>query len=67
VSLGPPAARFDRELGEFLLDWTDVVSAADPLGAAVEFGRSLLAHACAVCDFDPVLATSTQGEPPPVH
>jgi len=67
VSLGPPAARFDRELGEFLLDWTDVVSADDPLGAAVEFGRSLLAHACAVCDFDPVLATSTQGEPPPVH
>jgi hypothetical protein len=63
ATLAPPAARWDPELGEYLLDWEDVRAAADPRGAAIEFGRSAIRHGCSVCDWDPVLAASTQGDP----
>jgi hypothetical protein len=33
-------ARWDDELGEFLLDWDDVRGAADPHAAALAFGRA---------------------------
>jgi len=64
--LDPPTARWDTELGEFLLDWDDVIASDDPHSAALEFGRSAVAHACTVCDWDPVLSASAQGVPPPV-
>jgi hypothetical protein len=64
--LEPPAARWDGELGEFILDWDDVVDAADPFAFALEFGRSVVRHACAVCSWDPVLAASAEGSSPPV-
>lgn len=67
ASLSPPAARWDPDLGEYLLDWDDVVSSTDPHGAALAFGRSAVAHACAACGWDPVLAGSAQGDPPPVE
>ena len=35
-------------------------------GAALEFAHSAFSHACAVCDWDPALAASAQGTPPPV-
>jgi uncharacterized protein DUF5996 len=66
ISLSPPAARWEAELGEFLLDWDDVVAADDPFEAALSFARSAFAQACAVCEWDPALAASAAGSPPPV-
>lgn len=62
----PGGGRWDDTLGEYLLDWADVVADPDPLGAAVGFGQSVIAHACAVCEWDPVLAASALGDPPPL-
>ena len=64
--LSPPAARWDAGLGEYLLDWNDVRAAPDPHDFAVEFLHSAVLHACAVCGWDPVLAASADGRPPPV-
>ena len=62
----PAAARWDEQLGEYLLDWDDVVASEDPHGAALAFARSAFKHACDVCDWDATLAGSTEGAPPPV-
>jgi hypothetical protein len=67
AALSPGAARWDGELGEYLLDWDDVVAAEDPRALALEFLRSAFAHACAVCDWDPGLAATAQGDPPPIR
>jgi Family of unknown function (DUF5996) len=67
ATLAPAAARWDPELGEYLLDWDDVVSAADPFAAAFTFARSAVDHACVACGWDPPLAASAQGSPPPVR
>ena len=64
--LAPAAARWDGELGEYLLDWEDVVAAPDPRGLALEFARSAFQHACLTCGWDPELAASAEGDPPPV-
>ena len=66
AQLEPAAARWDAELGEYLLDWDDVVAAPDPHAAALAFARSAFQHACVVCDWDPRLAASAAGTPPPV-
>lgn len=66
AQLSPPAARWDNELGEYMLDWDDVIAGSDPHMAALEFGRSVVAHGCTVCEWDPDLANSAMGEPPPV-
>jgi hypothetical protein len=67
ATLSPAAARWDATLGEYLLDWDDVVSATDPYRTALEFAQSLARHACTVCAWDPALARSVDGEPPPVR
>jgi hypothetical protein len=64
--VAPAAARWDDKLGEFILDWDDVRGAADPHGTALEFARSVFRHACEVCGWDPELAASAHGRPPPV-
>jgi hypothetical protein len=61
ADLRPAAARWDGELGLYLLDWD---AAAE--GAALEFARSVFRHACATCDWDSALAASADGVPPPV-
>jgi hypothetical protein len=66
ATLSPDAARWEDSLGEFILDWDDVRSAADPAGAALGFVRSAFQHACLVCEWDPVLPASAAGKPPPV-
>jgi hypothetical protein len=66
ATLQPAAARWEPALGEFLLDWDDVVSADDPRVSALAFLRSAFQHACLVCDWDPALAASAEGRPPPV-
>ena len=67
ASLSPPAARWDQTLGEYILDWDDVRTAADPRAAALEFARSAFRHACLVCGWDTELAASAEGRPPPVR
>jgi Family of unknown function (DUF5996) len=67
ATLSPAAARWEPALGEYLLDWDDVLAADDPWAAAVAFGRSAVDHACAVCGWDPVLASSARSSPPPVR
>jgi len=59
--------RWEPTLGEFVLDWDDVVFSADPHAPAVEFCLAAARHACAVCGWEPALAGSIAGNPPPVH
>ena len=61
-----PAAHWNAEMGLFILDWDDVRASADPHAAALEFIRSAFQHACVVCEWDPALADSAAGRPPPV-
>lgn len=67
ASLSPDAAHWDAELGEFVLDWNDIRDAPDPPGLALEFARSAFTHSCEVRAWDPVLAQSAEGIPPPVN
>ena len=60
-------ARWEETLGEYILDWDDVCAAPDPRALAVEFARSAFRHACLVCGWDPELAASAEGRPPPVR
>jgi hypothetical protein len=66
AALEPPAAHWDASLGEYIFDWDDVIAAADPHRAALDFARSVARHACVVCDWDPALARSLEGDPAPV-
>jgi hypothetical protein len=64
ATLSPAAARWDPDLGEYLLDWDEARRAPDPHAVAVEFGRSAIRHACLVCGWDPDLAASADGRTP---
>jgi hypothetical protein len=66
ATLSPAAAHWDAALGEYILNWDDVCSSPDPHAFALEFARSAFRHACAVCEWDPALAASAEGTPPPV-
>jgi hypothetical protein len=58
---------WNTQLGEYLLDWDDIRSTPDPHGVALDFLRRVFRHACAICDWDPQLAASAEGSPPPVR
>ena len=66
MTLSPEAARWETALGEYVLDWDDVRTAADPHGAALSFARSAFRNACVVCGWDAGLAASAECTPPPV-
>jgi hypothetical protein len=66
ATLSAPASRWDAEMGLYILDWDDVLATPDPHATALEFARSVFSHACVVCGWDPGLAASAQGTPPPV-
>jgi hypothetical protein len=66
ATLAPSAARWEPALGEYILDWDDVIAAPDPHAYALEFARSAFAHSCRVCDWDPALEASAEGQPPPI-
>ncbi len=66
ATLPPSLARWDGELGEYVLDWDDVRAAADPHALALEFARSVFRHACVVCKWEPDLLAGAEGDPPPV-
>ena len=67
LSLSPPEARWDSSLGEYILDWDVVRAAADPFATALDFARSAFRQACIACSWDPALAATAEGKPPPVH
>ena len=67
ASLSPPSARWEKGLGEYILDWDDVRSSPDPRAVALEFARSAFRHACQVCGWDADLTASAEGIPPPVR
>jgi hypothetical protein len=67
ADLSPTAARWDPDLGEFVLDWEDVRAEEDPSALALEFAHSAFRHACAVCGWDPALAGSGEGRPPAIR
>ena len=66
ATVSPPAAQWNADIGVYLLDWDDVRASADPLATAVEFAQSVFRHACLVCQWDPQLAATAHGNPPPV-
>jgi hypothetical protein len=66
-SPGQAGGRWDGTLGEYVLDWDDVRSAADPHATALGFTRAAFRHACLVCGWDPALAATADGTPPPIH
>jgi hypothetical protein len=63
----PAGAHWDDVLGEYILNWDQVLVNPDPRGTALEFARSVFRHACAVCGWDPGLAASADGTPPPMR
>ena len=64
--LAPAAAHWDEALGEFVLDWDDIREDPDPHSSALEFARSATLHACTMCNWDPGLASSIDGNPAPL-
>ena len=66
ADLRPAAARWEDSLGEYILDGDDALASDEPRAAALEFARSAFRHACAACAWDPALAASADGDPPPV-
>ncbi len=65
-AIAPAAARWDGEMGLYLLDSDDAIAGGDPHAAGLEFFRSVFEHACLVCEWDPALGASATGTPPPV-
>ncbi len=61
------AGSWNATLGEYVLDWDEARAHADPDAVALGFARSALRHACLTCDWDPALAASAEGHPPPVR
>ena len=66
AALDPPAARWKPALGEYILDWADVVSSDDPHLTALNFARSAVRHSCVTCGSDPALSATLEGHPPPI-
>jgi Family of unknown function (DUF5996) len=64
--LGVEGSRWDADLGEYVLEWDDLVTAPDPHERALDFARSAFRHACTTCAWDPALAATAEGDPPPV-
>jgi hypothetical protein len=58
--------RWDADMRLFLYDWEDGRVAADPHQAALAFLRSFADGACQLCAWEPGLAGSLRGMPPPV-
>jgi hypothetical protein len=66
ATLDPAQARWEGSLGEYVLDDKDTRASEAPHASALAFARSAFRHACATCAWDPKLAASADGDPPPV-
>jgi Family of unknown function (DUF5996) len=67
ANISPDAARWDAQIGEYVLEWEDIRESPDPHALALEFTRSAFRHACAVCGWDAELAATAEGVPPPIR
>jgi hypothetical protein len=67
AALSPAAARWDKTLGEYILDWDDVRAAPDPHATAVEFLHSAFQHGCGTSGWDAELSASQEGKPPAIR
>jgi hypothetical protein len=67
ASLSVPGARWEPNLGEYVLDWEDALASSDPHALALDFAHSVFRHACLVCEWDPALLATAEGQPPPVR
>ncbi|MCB0862636.1 MAG: hypothetical protein KDB66_05410 [Solirubrobacterales bacterium] len=65
--LGPAPGRWSEELGEYLLDHEEAAATGNPEQAVIDFCGEIFSHACAVCDWNPALAASAAGDPPPIR
>jgi len=66
ANLSPAAAHWDAQLDEFVLEWEDIRNDPDPHALGLEFAHSAFRHACVVCEWDPDLAATAEGVPPPI-
>ena len=58
---------WSEELGEYLLDHEAAAATDDPQQTVIDFCGEIFHHACVVCDWNPALAASAGGDPPPVN
>jgi hypothetical protein len=62
----PAASHWDTSLGEYILDWDDARSQADPVSIALEFGRAVIGYSCTVCEWPSALSASATGSQPAI-
>ena len=62
-----PWGHWEEALGEYILDWDEVVSTTNPYSTAIEFGHAVARHAFITCDWEPEPAASLAGYPPPIR
>jgi len=67
AELGPDTGRWDPDLGEYVLEWDQIRERPERRELTREFMRSAFQHACAVCEWDPALAATAEGVPPPIR
>jgi Family of unknown function (DUF5996) len=67
ADLSPAPGRWDERLSEYVLEWDDIRTSDDAHALALAFARSAYRHACAACGWDPVLAATAEGVPPPIR
>ena len=67
ADLSPAAGGWNSDLGEYILEWDEIRSSPDPHALALDFARTTFRHACTVCDWDPRLAATAEGVPPPIR
>lgn len=64
--LSPAAGDWHDGLGEYVLDWDVVRASTDPRATVLKFAQAVFQRACETCEWDPGLAASAEGNPPPV-
>lgn len=67
AKIEPAAARWEPSLGEYILDWNELVGADHPHSVAVTFAKSAVIHSCSACGWDRALSASVEGQPPPIR
>jgi Family of unknown function (DUF5996) len=67
ADLSPAPGGWDSDLGEYVLEWNEIRSSPDPHALALDFARTTFRHACTVCEWDPGLAATAEGVPPPIR
>ena len=67
ADLGLEAGHWHPELGEYVLEWDQIRELPERRALILSFMRAAFRHACAVCEWDPALAATAEGIPPPIR